>query len=47
MKKVLQHMLIVGAVLAGAGSAWLLASFPVNAAVAVIDATPERQPIRS
>ncbi|EGO64638.1 hypothetical protein [Acetonema longum] len=38
MKKSVQHMLIVGAVLAGSGAAWLLASLPVNAAVAVIDA---------
>jgi hypothetical protein len=38
MKKSVQHMLIVGAVLAGAGAAWLFASLPVNAAVAVIDA---------
>ncbi|HMM21479.1 MAG TPA: hypothetical protein PKA10_12235 [Selenomonadales bacterium] len=38
MKKSVQHMLIVGAVLAGTGAAWLLAILPVNAAVAVIDA---------
>ena len=37
MKKSVQHMLIVGAVLVGTIVAALLASLPVNAAVAVID----------
>ena len=37
MKKSVQQMLIVGAVLVGTGAAGLLASLPVNAAVAVID----------
>ncbi len=38
MKKSVQHLLAVGAILLGTGTAALLASFPASAAVAVIDA---------